>query len=321
MASPIFISNKPATLTKDYLYLGATYYGNALARISNGIKTLHPSHMRNWIPILLLSSITYMVLAFLKTQIMKIDCRGCEYLECIIDQHMIGICIIQFCTPSFEKTFWQSLVELDPAYRVVHRQVYPMQGVGKQRTRTLQLQARVVLTQFLLVTAVAWLSRAAVQLIISSLIFRQLSYRFGTDISLFSCFVLFFFPVVKQIKFLSHFYSLHLLIRASLAPYFNKTMLQKSERHTWIQSRSGILYGYMIPFYLLILSSSHLSMLVFYLSHISGLPELIRDITDPFPDPYVPGTLQVSIWNSKQSVWSNNKFKTAEDASDLSETE
>ncbi|CAG98998.1 uncharacterized protein KLLA0_F27203g [Kluyveromyces lactis] len=311
MASPIFISKKPTSLTSEYFFLGTKYYGNSLIRISNGIKTLHPDHMKKWIPILLLSSVTYAFVEAAKHCVSKLNCRGCEYLKCVLDPHMIGICIIQFCVSSFETTFWQSLNELDKRYHL-HSGTVNLQGIGKQRTRTLQFQLRATITQLFLIMTVSWFPSIACHAIISILTFNQLSHRFGTDISFLVCSLLLLFPPMWQIKFLSHFCSFNLLIRASLAPYFNKTMLQKSERHTWIQSRSGILYGYMLPFYLMIISTSYLSMIVFYLSHVSGLPELIRDLTDPFPDPYLPGTIQMSIWNSKQSLWSNNKLKTSD---------
>ncbi|CDO96572.1 unnamed protein product [Kluyveromyces dobzhanskii CBS 2104] len=320
MASPIFISNKPVSLTSDYLLIGAKYYGNSLIGISKGIKTLHPDHMKKWIPIVLLSCVTYTTIDILKKCVSKLNCRGCEYFECVLDPNMIGICIIQFCISNFETSFWQALNELDKRY-YFSKGTIDSEGIGRQRTRILQFQLRVMISQLVLATVVAWLPGFAAHVIISLLTFSQLSHRFGTDISLFVCSILLFFPSIGKIKFLSHFYSFNLLIRASLAPYFNKTMLQKSERHTWIQSRSGVLYGYMIPFYILIITTSYLSMIVFYISHISGLPELIRDITDPFPDPYLPGTLQMSIWNSKQSVWSKNKFKGDETESETTDSE
>ncbi|AGO13856.1 AaceriAGL011Cp [[Ashbya] aceris (nom. inval.)] len=108
--------------------------------------------------------------------------------------------------------------------------------------------------------------------------------------------------ILWHINCVCHMWTLELCIRLFLAPYFGGVHFTKGEQDIWIQTRLGVLHGFVLLIYILIARFPYLSAPVFYIAH-ACVAVLIERVTDPLPENDTVGSKDMSRWTATQVLW------------------
>lgn len=114
------------------------------------------------------------------------------------------------------------------------------------------------------------------------------------------------FSILWHINCVCHLWTLDLCIRLLLAPYFGGVHFTKGEQDIWIQTRLGVLHGFVLLIYILIARFPYISAPVFYIAH-ACTAALIDRVTDPLPENDTIGSKDMSRWTATQVLWLNER--------------
>ncbi|TKA83260.1 hypothetical protein B0A55_00782 [Friedmanniomyces simplex] len=103
------------------------------------------------------------------------------------------------------------------------------------------------------------------------------------------------------VRFLQSYFSSRSLMRELLDPYFSRIHYSPQQKRVWFNSRSGVLYGFALTFYVL-LRIPFAGVLMYGIAEASTA-YLVTKITEPPPDPRREG--EVEEWKGRDVRWVN----------------
>lgn len=251
----------------------------------------------------------------------------------ILNVGVLCVCITKLLLADFEIFFWESLrffdrirIQSSKSNRQESKKVESFESIlAREISNDIEVELHVkrqFLKPFLLSTLALALLRSLIiaTVMISPLFtnivgvtlfitcFWQFSFIVGGPAALGISVLSSTFGIVSQMNLLFHLRSYETVVKMLIEPYFTQVRFTKAERDTWINSRSGVLYGHGLFFYTLVTSFPRYSNLIFCPSNAS-VAYLITKITDPLPASCTLGSRHLSRWISRQIIWADRDRK------------
>lgn len=135
-------------------------------------------------------------------------------------------------------------------------------------------------------------------IVIGMISFLALNDKMGTVKALAVFAALQVLPKHYAMLFLSTYWGSRNMVRDLLLPYFSRVKFTTLEKHQWLKSRGGILFGFGLCYFSLIKKFPWIGLLIFGFAE-SSVAYLITKVSDPPPNQ----VSQLMHWNASQIVW------------------
>ncbi|KAK3622147.1 hypothetical protein LTR56_022373 [Elasticomyces elasticus] len=245
--------------------------------------------------------------------------EGIEFIEhSVLQVPFFLMSMVRYLSPAMDEMFMSSLQWVDSTYAAKHsgeelRELYHPHLSSYTNTAVKERQKdpyRAALTFLLKFGRRAGLSLGVYCLTFLPYVGRFVLpaasfYTFNNAVGLQPAVVIFgssiFVPKRWIVRFLQSYFSSRSLMRELLDPYFSRLPYDSAQKRAWFSSRSGVLYGFALTFYVLL--RIPLAGVLIYGVAEASTAYLITKITEPPPEPSKRES--VEEWKSKDVEWEN----------------
>ncbi|KAK4947183.1 hypothetical protein LTR10_013955 [Elasticomyces elasticus] len=245
--------------------------------------------------------------------------EGIEFIEhSVLQVPFFLMSMVRYLSPAMDEMFMSSLRWVDETYSKKHegealRELYHPHLSSYTNTAVKERQKdpyRAALTFLLKFGRRAGLSLGVYCLTFLPYVGRFVLpaasfYTFNNAVGLQPAVIIFgssiFVPKRWIVRFLQSYFSSRSLMRELLDPYFSRLPYDSAQKRAWFSSRSGVLYGFALTFYILL--RIPLAGVLIYGVAEASTAYLVTKITEPPPEPSKRES--VEDWKKKDVKWEN----------------
>lgn len=318
MASPIFVSRPHAGFSAQSFIRGIELAFLAILRSFTGSALFTMGGLREFAKVGLVSlllNVSIDIVAKIFSAVGFQQLLSMPFLR-VLEVWLACACVTSRALPEFERIFWTSLREASAEFDYTPFHHHPNYDTSNSAVRIFTNYKRRYVCMCIAMLGLAAAAASspplpytyhAIYAIFFFSWFNLSRPALGTwgSLSLAMLLSTLLYPST-QAQLMSHVWSCHLLMQLLLLPYFSRASFSRMEQVMWQRARGGVLCGYGITIYALIMKFRLLGLLLIYVAEASTAI-LLAKVTEPLPPGVVIGTKAFSGWVARQVVWAQRE--------------